>query len=152
MKQVVKHGATIDAVTADELRDILRESATAEHVAFGGDSIEKQVRDWPVKNHDRKVRATKLQGDDNLALGAGQYVDLLPQDRGRGGVSIVNGGANPCILYLVIAQTAQEQQGKVAAVYLPVGGSWDGTISKQPWVGPVSARSAVGTFLVLAVI
>lgn len=152
MKQLIKHGATIETATISEIADLLRESSTSEHVAFGGDSIERTVENWPVVGHERKVRATRTQGDDNLVIAAATYTDVLDQDMGRGGLSMMNIGANPCFVYLAAARDAKDRSGKVAAGYLAPGASWDGRISDQMWVGPVSVRSVLGTTLVLGAI
>lgn len=154
MKQRIVHGAEIDAVTKDEIADLLRDFASSDHVAFGGDSIERTQRDWPVKGHKRQIRVNASRGTDNFTVpaGANVYTDLLPEEHGRGGVSLVNIGANPCFVYLADAQTARDRAGAIAAGYMAAGGTWDGEISDWLWVGPVSVRSVLGTTLVVAIL
>lgn len=152
MKQKVVPGGTIDTVTEGEIAKLLREFAAAGHVAFGGDSIEKRLDDWPVKGHSRIIRVGRTSGDSNLALVANAYTDVLPQDAGRGGLSLINIGANPAFVFLATAQEAKDRSGKLATGYLFAGGSWDGKISDQLWVGPISVQSVLGTTLVLGTI
>lgn len=152
MEQKIRPGGTIETVTREEIAELLQEFSSSQRVAFGGDSIERTIRDWPVKGHERVIRADSTRGDSNLVIAAAMYVDIVDQNAGRGGLSLINIGANPSFVYMVNAKTAQEQNGKVATGYLAPGASWDGKISDELWVGPVSVQSPLGTTLVWAVI
>ena len=152
MRQLVKPGGHIDAATRDEIAELLTRFARSSHHAFGSDSIERTLENWPVIGHERKVAVNRSRGDSNLVLGAAVYFDLVDNEAGRGGLSVINIGANPCFVYLTDAQTAQGQNGKVAAGYMFPGGAWDGKIGNETWVGKVSLQSPLGTTIVWAAI
>lgn len=153
MKQKIVHGAVLDVATYNELAELLQKFGESGHVAFGSDSIERELENWPVIGGRRQIRVAKTRGDNGFVVPVNQYTDLLDQDAGRGGLSIVNIGANPCFVFLTDAQTARDQQGHVASGYLAAnGGAWDGKIGNAEWVGKVSVLSVLGTTLVFATV
>lgn len=148
MRQRIAHGSVIDAVTTEELQQILKEFSRAGHYALGADTIERDLRDWPVEGHDRRIAVNRSHGGE-IALGANAYVDVVPQENGRGGISISNIGANPCFIYLTDANKVSQQNGVgVPTRYLPAGAIWEGEISKETWIGPISVKSVLGTTIV----
>lgn len=143
-------GGQIETVTPDELDKALTEYGKASHIGYGADSVERVVRNWPVQHHERKIRVRNSHGTNNFAAIAATYLDLFPPNHGRGGLSVINIGANPCYVFLTTAAEAKDAQGAVASGYLFANnGTWDGKFGNGEWVGPVSVYSALGTTLVI---
>lgn len=150
-EQKVKPGGTIRTATVEEIAELLQEFGQATHIAFGADRIERTLENWPVIGQQRKVRVGAMHGTNNFVVAAATYTDLTDANHGRGGLSIINIGANPCFVFLSKAQDAQAAAGAVASGYLAAnGGAWDGKLGDAEWVGPVSVLSASGTTLVWA--
>lgn len=115
----------------------------------GGRNQQEKLENWPIGGQDRILTPFKSRGSANLVIAPATYTKILPTNGGRGGISLINIGANPCFIYL--ANTGDAQTGAVGAGYLfPNGGDWDGKITHELWCGPVTAYSTLGTTLVLA--
>ena len=149
-KQRVTPGGTIETVTPGELATIIQGLSRAGHVAWGSGSIEKKMENWPVMGHERQIRVNTAKGTDNLVIAANVYTDIFPLNLGRGGLSIINIGANPCFIFLATASDAQQSNGAVASGYVATNGDWDGRIGRAEWCGAVSVLSVLGTTLVVA--
>ena len=150
MKQRVQAGGTLDIATKEEIAELLRDFGKSGHVAFGNDRIERIQENWPVMGHRRQIRVKSTHGSNNVVIAANAYTDIFPANHGRGGLSIINIGANPCFVFLGTAEEAQEQNGAIASGYIAANGDWDGKIGNAEWVGPVSVLSVLGTTLVTA--
>jgi hypothetical protein len=149
-QQRIVPGGNIETVTPGELSKLLADFNRAGHVAWGSGSIEKKMENWPVMGHHRQIRVNTAKGNNNLPVPANVYTDLFPLNLGRGGLSIINIGANPCFIFLATATDAQELNGAVASGYIASDGSWDGRIGHAQWCGAVSVLSVLGTTLVVA--
>lgn len=150
MKQRVHAGGTIDTVTTDELATLLQEFGRSGHIAFGSGSIEKELDNWPVMGGRRQIRVVMAHGTNNFIVAANAFTDIVPANNGRGGINIVNKGANEVDIFLATAVQAKDQAGAIACISLAAGASWDGRISGSKWVGDVSCLSVVGTTLAIA--
>lgn len=129
--------------------DQLETNSTSTDLAFGAAGMEEVIENWPTSGQRRRVVVSKQQGQ--LAnIPATTYTDLLDADPGRGGLSIVNSGANGTYLYL--ARAGDAQQGGAGVLYIGALGTWDGRISGRLWAGAVSAYSPTGTTLAIATI
>ena len=119
-------------------------------IAFGGGHNTQEVlHNWPVSGRRRIVTTVRSKGNIITVPATIAPSLLLPTNPGRGGIQFVNWGNNPCYLYL--ADKGDAANGGVAVIYISaLGGSWDGTISKNLWCGPVSIASALGTSVTLA--
>jgi hypothetical protein len=149
MRQTVRHGATIETVTPAELADFLRDFSRAGHIGYGSDRIEKKLENWPVMGHERTIRVNASHGNSSLGLVPNTYTDLFIQNAGRGGLSIINIGNNPCWIFGETAANAQNNNVVPSGYLFANGGAWDGRIGRAEWVGHVSALSVLGTTLVL---
>ncbi|MDE2101939.1 MAG: hypothetical protein KGL39_32130 [Patescibacteria group bacterium] len=151
MRQKVHAGGTLEVATPDEIAKLLREFAKSGHHAFGSAKIEKELENWPVMGHQRQIRVPMTHGTNNFLLPANAYTDVFEPNAGRGGLSMINIGANPAFVFLTSADEARQMNGYVASGWLAAnGGAWDGRIGDGQWVGEVSALSVLGTTLVLA--
>jgi hypothetical protein len=118
-------------------------------LAYGGLPVDSKLQNYPVPGIDRVIAKNKTRGNSGLVLTANSFVDVLPNNSGRSGLSLINIGTNPAFVYLSKAGDALESPG-IATGYLFATGVWDGRISDELWCGPVSAMSLLGTTLVLA--
>lgn len=151
MRQKLILGKEIDAATKEEVAELLRDFARSGHVAFGGERIEKTLENWPVMGHKRQVRVSNLNGGNNIIIPDSVYTDVLQANNGRGGLSLINIGDNPCSVFLTPATIAEDLDGAVAAGWLfASNGEWDGRIGRAEWTGPVSVFCNGGTTLVVA--
>lgn len=149
-RQRVVAGGQLEVVTPGELAEILQAWSRSSHIGFGNGKIEKTLRNWPVVGHERIIRIRNQHGNPNLVIPASPNpVDIFPSNDGRGGLSIVNIGANPAIVFLDTAAEAAQNESNIACGYLFANnGTWDGKFGNAEWLGPVSVLSALGTTLV----
>lgn len=144
-------GDLIHAVFARLDRIIELLDSQPAHIAFGASSMEEQLDNYPVMGAKRSIAPYRGNGGLITVPASANPMDLLPNDAGRGGLSLINTGANPATVYL--ARAGDAAQGGVPTGYLSAnGGAWDGKISSELWCGAVSVVSVAGTTLALAVI
>src|SRR5581483_6957930 len=91
---------------------------------------------FPVAGSKRIIVRRTSYGYDSLPVPT-TGVLALQADSARLGMTIVNSGANPVILYLTSTGVATPGAG---AIYLAAnGGAWDGRLGNVPWFGGVTA-------------
>jgi hypothetical protein len=156
MRVHLKHGATLDTVTPDEMRALLQENRDAGSHGGGYTGIFDVIAgdfkgpesvllsNPPV----RRLRITKkCHGFESLAItNVGDPVQIAESNEGRLGGQVVNTGANPCYIYPAPANDlAGMPVGNRPGMWLSAsGGSWDFTISDIVWGGSVCALSITG--------
>ena len=95
---------------------------------------------WPVTGSRRVLAYRTGNGTDGTTITTtGQL--LVPPNEGRIGMTWINAGANPALLYL----TDQVRKGSPAVWLAANGGSWDGRFGGLPWSGNVFAVSTAAT-------
>lgn len=106
-----------------------------------GSRRELVLEQFPVAGSKRILAYRTGNGTDGATIAATPGQLLVAANEARLGMTWVNSGTNPVILYLSM------QAGKgVPCVYLPAnGGSWDGRFGNLPWAGHVWAVAQGGT-------
>lgn len=126
------------------------------HLAFGGGPMERVLQNWPIQGEDRRIVGGRPAGglySVNAWTQGNPASPVLDYDEGRGGLQIINTGANPCYLFLVAGGDAAT--GGAPTMYLASGGagSWNGKMTDELWCGPVSAGGVGGpTTLAVAIV
>jgi hypothetical protein len=148
MKQEIKHGAILDALTLDELRGLVGRdkgfSGIYDVVAGDFQGPEPVLLTNPPV---RRLRVTRSGiGAEAVAVAAGVASQVLLSNEGRLGGQITNRGASPVFIYLSNAAdlTVGEQHNRPTLWLTPGGGSWDFTISGIVWGGSVWAAGDGG--------
>lgn len=148
-KQTIKHGAELDFVTPDELKQIMQGREAGHSGLF--DVI---VGDFSVPAPElltsppaKRLRITKQgSGGDAVPVLAASVSLVLQRNEGRMGGQIVNYGAFPCFLYL--GQLADLATGEIhnrPAMWVSAsGGTWDFQLSSLIWGGTVCAQAIGG--------
>lgn len=131
----------------DEIVKAIRANATGVDIAFGGGSQEQRLENYPVAGRTRVVTKGHGRGQRQLAIAAAAWTDLVPKNAGRGGLSLINIGANPCWVFLATAGAAQND-GVFSGYLFADGGEFDGKITHELWCGPISLYSPLGTTIV----
>ena len=129
------------SVQTELLRGILTE-ARADLIEIGvSDAAGRELvlERFPVTGSRRVLVYRTGNGFDTLAVPtAGQLV--FPANEGRLGLTLVNSGANPIILYL-----SDQRRYGVPCVWLAAsGGAWDGRLGNLAWAGNVYAVAQIG--------
>ncbi|MDE2107003.1 MAG: hypothetical protein KGL39_57885 [Patescibacteria group bacterium] len=70
-------------------------------------------------------------GNTTVAIGAAS-VTVLAANAGRVGLKVVNNGATNITLSLGVSPAVAG-----SGIYIPAGGSWDGTVSGRLWTGAI---------------
>ena len=154
--QKIIPGAKLGAMTTDELVIELAKQRTRIVLAMGGGPQERLDDNIPLPGTVRQVTSYKRgTGSDGLAIAAAQFVQLVQPDPARIAGNLQNIGANPLFAYMMAKnEIPAQQQGTITSVlcaYLAANGSWDFTISKDVWCGPVTLYSPLGTTVVWGV-
>lgn len=153
MRQRIAHGAEIDAVTSQELRDAL---SPQDGKQFGFTSVESVLignfnKPEPVLMvvpPMRRLRVTRVGiGNDALVIAAATWTKLCQSNEGRLAGSLQNNGANPLTYYLAEVDdiNLNGHSNRPSGVLNPGGSSWDFRWSKHLWGGDVTVFSALGT-------
>lgn len=154
MKQQVRHGAELDFVTPDEIRELLVQGRGDGYSGVFDVLVGDFQGPEPVLMVNPPYRRLRVSrggnGTDAFAVpaaAAGVAPTLvLPSNEGRLGGQIVNKGASPCFIYLgeVADVQGSERSGRGALWLSALGGSWDFEISSMVWGGTISAAGDGG--------
>lgn len=150
MKQIVKPGGTIDAVTQEELTIALAEKRANVVLGLGGGMTERLDDDSPMRGTVRQITSFRRGGgSDNFVCPANQVVSLCKQNPRRICGNLQNIGANPVFVYCaLVTDIVQGNASVLVAGYLVQYGSWDFKLTNDAWCGPVSLFSTLGTTVV----
>jgi hypothetical protein len=95
---------------------------------------------WPVAGLKRVLVRRTGNGSDGLAVPTTPGVLVVPPNEGRLGMTWINTGANPVILYLA----DQQLKGRPCVWLAAGGGAWDGRFGSVTWQGNVWAVAQAG--------
>lgn len=153
------------AVVAAELavtNDLLRGQNTSEpdaddpyHLSLTDrEPAQIKQRNFPVPGVTRFL--VRRAGDGGtFVLAAATPVLIAAAQEARFGITVVNMGVNPVTLFLavdLISPTGVPLTQGAPQIGIPAGQSWNGQVGSLPWGGNVTALSAIGTTLTVAVI
>ena len=155
-KQTIRHGATIDTLTPEELAEIFDKPRPNVVLGLGGGEVERLDEDTPMRGTRRQITSiSRNEGSDNFPVAAATFVELCRHNPGRIAGSIVNVGTNPVYVYLAPIARLQAVGFGAATVftgYLTPNGSFDFKLTNDVWCGPVTVYSVLGTTLAWGVI
>lgn len=146
--QAVTAGAIV-ARLDEIIRRLQNQGNEPASIAYGGAPTYQVLENWPVSGRKRIVMPYRGEGGLIAVAASPNATDLLPNNPARGGLKIVNYGANACFVYLTRAGDATPGS---PVIYIPAAGDWDGKVSGEVWCGPLAVQSTAGTNLTLAAI
>lgn len=157
-KQRIVPGGEIDAVTLEELAEIIGRRSPNIVLGLGGTpDVERMNEDSPMKGTIRQVTSyNRGNGGDNFILPAAAFTQLCDSDGARVCGTIQNIGANPVYTYLcppsrLRALNFGAVNGIMVGYLAANGGEWDFKLTNDVWCGPVTLYSTLGSTLVWGV-
>jgi len=159
-KQRIVPGGEIEAVTLQELAEILGQRTPNITLGLGGTpDVERMNEDSPMKGTIRQITSfNRGNGGDDFVVPPAAFTALCDHDAARVCGTIQNIGANPVYTYLCPLSRLTGSGlsfGDVTGImvgYLAAnGGAWDFKLTNDVWCGPVSLYSTLGSTLVWGV-